>query len=235
MIMKHRLLVIGVIILLTFNMGIILGQDDPAPVSVEVDGNDVEKFYDLDLDDIDHMSESDRTPLPNVTVVITVQIDYQDNTSGELDVKLYHDDGTGKASWLNQTMIYYAGSDIFNTSLGGYVEDTRVYYYVLVDDGGIPARSPEDPVQYVYLDWDTPVVVVEVPAGGGGETVIIIPGLDVTLDRSMFLVGVMVVIIIIIAFLWIIFYYKQKEEKRPKKRRKDSVSIKGRKKRKVNT
>ncbi len=237
--MKHKLVIIGVIILLLINNGVVLGQDDPANTTVEVDGNDPEQFFDLDLDDIDHLQESDRTPLPNVSVVITAKIDYQDNTSGELTVKIYHDDGTNKVSWLNHSLIYQAGSDTFNTSLGGYDEGTRVYYYVIVDDGGIPTRTPEDPVQYVYLDWATPVVIVEVPAGGGADTVVVIPGLDVTLDRSLFLVGFMVVVIIVITFLWILFYYWRKEKKkRPKKVRKNKkpvVSLKGKKKRKVST
>lgn len=225
---KKQLLIVlqnSLFILLAVNIGIVIAQNDPSTGTVEVDGNDPESLFDLDLDDIDHMAESDKLPQPDQVVYIILKVNYVDNTSAELTVNLTHDDGTGLASWINQTMTYDSQTDTFRTTLGGYPATTQVFYYVTVYDGQNIVRSPS--AGYVYIIWDVQATTSTVPAGGGGittPTIFFIPGREG--DYTIF--GI---IFIFLTFFFFFFLWKRDRDDDKKKRLRGSTKPKSKKKR----
>ncbi len=140
---KRSIFLIGLVFLITLVSGSTAQNPDPSVGTVTVINFIQDPFIDLDLVAPDHIQETNKQPVLLEDVGLLVQIDFQDNTSSEIIVTLFHDSGTSGLIWVSENMTYDSSTDRYTVFLDAQRDGVTLMYYVTSYDGFYTLRTPE--------------------------------------------------------------------------------------------
>lgn len=126
--------------------------------TVTVFDNAPEPFVDLDLQSLDHINESSKTPSESQIILITAQINFIDNTSSEVTVTLFYS-MNNLDYWNELAFVYNATTDMYVVFLGGFAQNTNIRYYATNYDGFNTVRTPAS--GYSSITWLADVIPTE--------------------------------------------------------------------------